>query len=272
MLTGTYSGGSITLPMNNLSVATPIGVVAPAPTGPGVQRLRPAPGLPGRRADPDAHGGGADGDPDADAHADAHRDPDAHEDPDGTGPYGDPHTDPDPHADAHAPRTPSRTPTRTPSRTATRTPTRTRTPTPGGSQVLLRIEAEAPVLTSPMASANDSGAFGGKLARTMVADAGTGDWTFSVPSPGTYVVWCRVKSAQLVRRLVLREDGLGDRGRLRHGGRHVVAELAVDAAERTGRHGRAPDAESAGRSRSPRDRIRSSSAAAKRTRESTASS
>ena len=46
-----------------------------------------------------------------------------------------------------------------------------------------------------MASAVDSGAFGGKLARTMVADAGTGDWTFSVPSPGTYVVWCRVKSA-----------------------------------------------------------------------------
>ncbi len=34
VLQGTYSGGSLTLPMTGLSVATPIGVAAPAPTGP----------------------------------------------------------------------------------------------------------------------------------------------------------------------------------------------------------------------------------------------
>ncbi len=34
VLTGTYGGGSITLPMTGLSVAAPVGVVAPNPTGP----------------------------------------------------------------------------------------------------------------------------------------------------------------------------------------------------------------------------------------------
>ncbi|MEX2385261.1 MAG: hypothetical protein WEB59_11825, partial [Thermoanaerobaculia bacterium] len=34
VLTGTYSGGSISLPMTGLSVAPPVGVLAPLPTGP----------------------------------------------------------------------------------------------------------------------------------------------------------------------------------------------------------------------------------------------
>jgi len=191
VLTGTYSGGSITLPMNSLSVAIPVGVVAPNRTGPEFNAFILLPASPGGAPTP-THTAGA---------------PTATRTPTRTATRTPTKTPTGPAATAtrtpsRTPtptptrtRTPSRTPTRTPSRTATRTPTRTRTPTPGGSQVLLRIEAEAPVLTSPMASADDSGAFGGKLARTMVADAGTGDWTFSVPSPGTYVVWCRVKSA-----------------------------------------------------------------------------
>lgn len=58
----------------------------------------------------------------------------------------------------------------------------------------LRIEAESPILTSPMAPANDAGAFNGEYIVSAVAESGTGVWTFSVPSAGTYVVWCRVKS------------------------------------------------------------------------------
>lgn len=50
------------------------------------------------------------------------------------------------------------------------------------------------MLAGPMTSALDGGAFGGKYVSSSVADSGTGTWTFSVPSAGTYVVWCRVKS------------------------------------------------------------------------------
>jgi hypothetical protein len=45
-----------------------------------------------------------------------------------------------------------------------------------------------------MAGTSDPGAFGGKYISSAVAESGTGAWTFSVPSAGTYVVWCRVKS------------------------------------------------------------------------------
>lgn len=44
-----------------------------------------------------------------------------------------------------------------------------------------------------MASAVDSGAFGGLYIATSVAETGTGVWTFSVSSAGNYVVWGRVK-------------------------------------------------------------------------------
>jgi hypothetical protein len=60
--------------------------------------------------------------------------------------------------------------------------------------VVLRVEAEAPVLTAPMASVSDLSAFGGKYIVTSVANSGTGAWTFSVPVAGTYFVWCRVQS------------------------------------------------------------------------------
>ena len=59
----------------------------------------------------------------------------------------------------------------------------------------LRIEAESPVLTAPMASAASSGAFGGQFIATSVANAGTGSWAFSVPAAATYYVWGRVLSA-----------------------------------------------------------------------------
>jgi len=74
--------------------------------------------------------------------------------------------------------------------TPTRTPTRT--PTPSG--VVLRIEAESPVVSSPMASSSDSGAFGGQYIATSVANSGTGAWSLSAPTAGTYYVWCRVLS------------------------------------------------------------------------------
>jgi hypothetical protein len=45
-----------------------------------------------------------------------------------------------------------------------------------------------------MASANDSDAFAGKYITSAVAESGKGVWSFSVPSAGTYVIWCRVKS------------------------------------------------------------------------------
>jgi hypothetical protein len=47
VLTGTYGGGSITLPMDNLTVATPVGVPAPPPTGPEFNAFVLLPASPG---------------------------------------------------------------------------------------------------------------------------------------------------------------------------------------------------------------------------------
>jgi hypothetical protein len=66
--------------------------------------------------------------------------------------------------------------------------------TSGSSATVLRLEAESPVLTAPMASVSDATAFGGKYAVTTVANSGTGAWTFTAPVSGTYYVWCRVKT------------------------------------------------------------------------------
>ena len=67
--------------------------------------------------------------------------------------------------------------------------------TSGNSSTILRLEAESPTLTSPMASVSDSTAFGGKYAVTTVANSGTGAWTFNAPVSGTYYIWCRIKTA-----------------------------------------------------------------------------
>jgi hypothetical protein len=58
----------------------------------------------------------------------------------------------------------------------------------------MRVEAESPLITSPMVTASDTGAFGGKYSVSATPDSGKAAWTFSVPSAGVYVVWARVKS------------------------------------------------------------------------------
>ena len=45
-----------------------------------------------------------------------------------------------------------------------------------------------------MVSTADGAAFSGLYVASAVSEAGTTAWSFSVPTPGTYVVWCRVKS------------------------------------------------------------------------------
>ncbi len=145
VVTGTYDGSPIALPMN-LTPAAPIGWPTPSNSGPDFNVFLLLP----------ASAGGS----------------------------------------------PSPTPTRTPTgavSTPTRTPTvaastPTPTPTPGGAIFTVRIEAESPVLTAPMVSVSDSTAFGGKYIVTSTANSGTGSWAFSVPSSGTYYVWCRVQA------------------------------------------------------------------------------
>ncbi len=67
-------------------------------------------------------------------------------------------------------------------------------PVSGGGSFILRIGAEDGTLTSPMVVGSDSGAFGGQYIKTTTANAGSGAWTFSVPSSGTYFVWGRVRA------------------------------------------------------------------------------
>jgi hypothetical protein len=50
-----------------------------------------------------------------------------------------------------------------------------------------------------MATASDSGAFGGKYISTSTADSGKAAWTFNVATAGVYVVWARVKSPDATR-------------------------------------------------------------------------
>jgi hypothetical protein len=57
------------------------------------------------------------------------------------------------------------------------------------------IEAESGVLVAPMAAVNDATARGGKYVRSATAEQGTLTLSFSVAQAGTYVVWCRVISA-----------------------------------------------------------------------------
>jgi hypothetical protein len=177
VLTGVYGGGSVTLPMNNLSVANPVGWSAPPRMGPefNVFVLLPVTGAPPVTPT------------NTPVAATATRTPTRTNTPVAGTPTRTPSR-----TNTAIPATATRTPTRTATRTATRTPTRTATP--GGSPFLIRIEAESPVLTAPMASVSDASAFGGQHVVTAVTNSGTAAWTFSVPSSGTYYVWARVKS------------------------------------------------------------------------------
>ena len=63
-----------------------------------------------------------------------------------------------------------------------------------GSPTVLRIGGETGALSSPMAVFSDGAAFGGQYIATTVTNSGSANWTFSVPSSGTYYIWCRVKT------------------------------------------------------------------------------
>ena len=235
VLTGTYSGGSITLPMNNLSVATPIGVVAPNPTGPEFNAFVLLPASPGGAPTPTHTAGAptATRTPTRTPTRTATRTPT--KTPTGPAAYGDPDTEPDPHADALAHRQPDADPDtfadgdahahphahpdagRKPGPPAHRGRGTASDVPDGERQRLGRVRREA--------GSHDGRRRGHR--RLDLQRAESGHLCRLVPG----------QVSQLDRRLVLREDGRGDRGRLRHGGRHVVAELAVDAAEREGGHG-----------------------------------
>ncbi len=58
--------------------------------------------------------------------------------------------------------------------------------------MIVRIEGEAPTVTAPMTKVNSGACFGGQYIQTATANSGTGSWSFSVPSSGTYYVWGRV--------------------------------------------------------------------------------
>ncbi len=211
VLTGTYSGGSITLPMNGLSVATPIGVVAPEPHRSRVQRLRPSAGSPGGVPTATPTGGAAT----------ATRTPT---------------------------RTPTKTPTRTATRRPRRRPPEPRPPPPAPRRARRRGRrpARARGRRTPDGHAHsdthrhphahpdsdpdadtDSGGHDdpasnrgrgagphqpdgghaecrepsvGSSSRSAVADSGTGAWTFSVPSAGHLRRLVPREVRQLVRR------------------------------------------------------------------------
>ena len=156
VLTGTYDGSPLVLPMSGLSVATPIGVLAPPPTGPefNVFILLPA---------------SAGGTPTPTPPATATRTPTRT-------------------ATAGAP---TATRTRTPTgQLPTSTPTKT--PTPGGGYSYQWLEAEAGTVIAPMQKGSDSQASGGQYVSSTVQDNGTLDLPVTIPRTGVYYIWCRV--------------------------------------------------------------------------------
>ena len=229
VLTGTYSGGSITLPMTGLSVAAPVGVVAPNPTGPefNVFVLLPASAGGAPTATPTKTGTATPVPPTA-TRTPTPAPPTATRTPTRTPTSAPPTatrtaTPPPPTAtrtatsvpptatrtptrtSTAAPSTPTPTPTRTatpPPPTATRTPSRTpsRTATPPGptptpTPGVIRVEAEAAALAGPMVPLPNDQAFGGQFITSSSANSGTATWSFGIPTADDYVVWCRVLAA-----------------------------------------------------------------------------
>ena len=132
-LSGTYAGGTVSIPMAASTVETPAGAAAPNPTGPEFNAfvILTVPGSP--TPTPTAT---ADSYPDADTYSHADADPHTHPDT-----HGDSHGHSDENSDNHADvgadadapdltltPTPTGTPTATPTRTPTTTPTLTPTP------------------------------------------------------------------------------------------------------------------------------------------------
>ncbi len=115
VLQGTYSGGSLTLPMTGLSVATPVGVPAPAATGPEFNVFVLLPASPGGSPTPTP------------TRTPTNPGPTATKTPTSITPASTPT-----HTLTAAPPTATRTPTRTPTGAP---PTPTRTPTPGGPTI-----------------------------------------------------------------------------------------------------------------------------------------
>jgi hypothetical protein len=63
------------------------------------------------------------------------------------------------------------------------------------TNVRIVLEAEAATLRSPVVQQNDSGASGGKFITNTAANGGYARFTVNIPKAGTYVVWGRVQAA-----------------------------------------------------------------------------
>ncbi len=227
VLQGTYSAGTLALPMTGLSVAAPVGVGRASPDGKAVQRLRPASGLSRRIADADGRRErDEDPDEDADPHGHAHTDPHAHEN--GHGRRADPHPDAHPDQDSNA---------------------------DGHSHADQDSDAERLGRLCPNRGrvADRHVAHGDQIGQRRVwrqiyrfLDRQFRQGGLDVQRPdhrNLRRVGPRDR-AQYRGGFVVREDGFGCRGRLRRGAGHVGPQLAVVAGQRTGHHGRSVDAES----------------------------
>jgi hypothetical protein len=67
-------------------------------------------------------------------------------------------------------------------------------PPPPSGTVSVTAEAESAAIVSPMARRNSSGASGGQYVSTRTANSGSVVFTVNLPSAGTYVIWSRVLS------------------------------------------------------------------------------
>ena len=224
VLTGTYDGNPLVLPMTGLSVATPVGVLAPPPTGPDFNVFILLPASSGGSPTPTPTGT-ATRTRTPTATATRTKTPTPTRTPTAAPPTathtrtptGAPPsptrtktpTAPPPTSTrtrTATPTPPSATPTRTrtatpPPPTPTRTPTRTSTPattppnatpTPTPAFLYQWLEAEAATLVAPMSTGADAQASGGHYISTSVTDSGTATLGITVPMAGNYYVWCRV--------------------------------------------------------------------------------
>ncbi|MEP6994320.1 MAG: S-layer homology domain-containing protein, partial [Acidobacteriota bacterium] len=203
VVTGTYSGGSVSIPMTGLSVAAPVGWSAPPPTGPEFGAFVLLPASPGGTPTPTPTRTSTPVPPTATpTRTPTPAPPTATptRTPTPVPPTATPTRTPTP-----LPTTPSQTPTHTPTRTptpttpsatATRTPsaapTHTKTPTPPPGSFQVQMEAESASLSGAMSSGSDVQAFGGQYIFPTATDSGVAVWTFSVPTSGNYYAWCRI--------------------------------------------------------------------------------
>ena len=68
------------------------------------------------------------------------------------------------------------------------------TPPPSSTPVYLPLEAEAGTLVAPLLRRSDAAASGGAYVSSATAEAGTNTLALSVGQAGDYVLWCRIRS------------------------------------------------------------------------------